>query len=314
MGQAAETSKHDRMMEMLMRFTNGEVLRKIDLADEFGVNTRSIQRDLDDLRAFLSDRKTSDGSTQEIVYDHAQKGFRMKVSSGTTLTDGETLTVCKILLESRSLRKDEMFPILEKLIHNCVPLPSQKRAAELISNEKHLYIEPHHEQPLIDRIWEIGQAVREQRYMVIEYKKLKEHEPVSRLVKPVGIMFSEFYFYLTAFIEHRDGGNRQQTPFPTIYRIDRLLGLRILDEHFQVPYKDRFQEGEFRKRIQFMYGGELRTVRFRYCGASIEAVLDRFPTAKILEEKDGVYTIEAEVYGSGVDMWLRSQGDAVEVI
>ena len=37
-------------------------------------------------------------------------------------------------------------------------------------------------------------------------------------------------------------------------------------EHFSVPYKDRFQEGEMRKRIQFMYGGELQRIRFEYTG------------------------------------------------
>ena len=74
------------------------------------------------------------------------------------------------------------------------------------------------------------------------------------------------------------------------------------------------KEGEFRKRIQFMYGGKLQKVKFKYKGTSVEAVLDRLPTAKILEEKDGVYTISAEVFGKGIDMWLRSQGDMVEVI
>lgn len=63
-----------------------------------------------------------------------------------------------------------------------------------------------------------------------------------------------------------------------------------------------------------MYGGKLQKVKFRYKGSSVEAVLDRLPTAKILKEKDGVYTISAEVFGKGIDMWLRSQGDMVEVI
>ena len=63
-----------------------------------------------------------------------------------------------------------------------------------------------------------------------------------------------------------------------------------------------------------MYGGKLQKVRFKYKGTSVEAVLDRLPTAKILEEKDGIYTISAEVFGKGIDMWLRSQGDMVEVI
>ena len=55
-------------------------------------------------------------------------------------------------------------------------------------------------------------------------------------------------------------------------------------------------------------------MKFQYSGADIDAVLDRLPTAQILEEKEGVYTVSAEVFGSGIDMWLRSQGDVVKVI
>lgn len=51
-----------------------------------------------------------------------------------------------------------------------------------------------------------------------------------------------------------------------------------------------------------------------YSGPSIEAVLDRLSTAKILHEQDGRYTIHVEVYGDGIDMWLRSQGDFIKVV
>ena len=83
---------------------------------------------------------------------------------------------------------------------------------------------------------------------------------------------------------------------------------------FQIPYADRFKDGEFRRRVHFMYPGPLRRVTFTYSGPSVEAVLDRLPTAKVLEEKEGIYTITAEAFGIGIDMWLGSQGDRVKVI
>ncbi len=58
----------------------------------------------------------------------------------------------------------------------------------------------------------------------------------------------------------------------------------------------------------------MRRVKFEYSGPSIEAVLDRLPTAKILAEKDGCYTVFAEVYGNGIDIWLRGQGEYVKNI
>lgn len=102
--------------------------------------------------------------------------------------------------------------------------------------------------------------------------------------------------------------------YPTIYRIDRIQKLVVRDECFHVTYADRFQEGEFRKRVQFMYGGRLKKVKFKYSGLSVEAVLDRLPTAKILEENAGEYIISSEVFGDGIDMWLKSQGDAIQII
>ncbi len=91
-------------------------------------------------------------------------------------------------------------------------------------------------------------------------------------------MFSEFYFYLTAFIDDEEvkkNFNILDDAFPTIYRIDRIKKLKVLDEHFHIPYNNRFEEGEFRKRIQFMYGGKLRKIKFLYSGDSIEAVLEQ---------------------------------------
>lgn len=100
--------------------------------------------------------------------------------------------------------------------------------------------------------------------------------------------------------------------FPTIFRIDRISSFQGTEVRFRIPYKDKFNDGEFRKRVQFMYSGELRRVKFEYCGPSIEAVLDRMPTAEVLAEKGGVYTLAVEVFGKGIKMWLKSQGEYVK--
>ncbi len=96
--------------------------------------------------------------------------------------------------------------------------------------------------------------------------------------------------------------------------IDRILSLQTQKEHFHTEYSGRFQEGEFRKRIQFMYPGQLQQLRFRYTGSSVEAILDRLPTARIRETGPDGFLIEAEVYGKGILMWLLSQGSSVEVL
>lgn len=302
--------KSDRLLQIYSWLVGGEVLQKRKLAQRFRVTEKSIQRDIDALRCFFTEQALS----QDVVYDPKAKGYRLIDTMPQKLSNSEILAVCKILLESRSMRKDEMLPILDKLIACCVPEQNKAAVNRLIANEKFHYIEPHHRKQILDRLWDIGQAIQSHQVMEIQYERIKEPKLVTRRVEPVGIMFSEYYFYLTAFLRDVDRKAEFEEPddlFPTIYRIDRLASFKVLDEHFRVPYSTRFEEGAFRKRVQFMYGGKLERIRFRYTGSSLEAVLDRLPTAKVLREGPEGWDVEAEVFGKGIEMWLRSQGDSI---
>lgn len=309
-----ENGKSDRVLGIYTKLLNGEVVCKSEEALRYDVNERTIQRDIDSIRLFLEAESEKSGFVNDVIYDRREKGYRLEKLYSTKLSNGEVLAVCKILLDSRAFTKPEMESMLKKLIEGSVPKENQKLVTEMVSNEAFHYTELRHGQKFIDRMWEIAQAIRGSRFIEISYKKLKETRPIKRKLKPVAIMFSEFYFYLAAFIENKEDVNqaeRLDDKTPTIYRIDRIKKLKVLDERFRIPYSSRFEEGEFRKRIQFMTGGSLKKVRFRYSGLSIEAVLDKIPTAEIVEEKDGVYTIEAEVYGNGIDRWLKGQGEDV---
>ena len=304
-----DTNKNMRLLAMYDMLARGGGISKADAAARFGVNERSIQRDIEELRNYFACQVPP----AEIRYQPKENRYRLVSLQETRLNSGEILAVCKILLESRSLRRDEMLPILDKLIDCAVPEDSKKTVKKLIGNEAHHYIEPHHGKRILRSLWQIGQAVQEQRVVEVEYERMKEPSLVKRRVLPVGLMFSEYYFYLTAFLEDKSGFENPDDLFPTIYRVDRIRSFKVLDEHFKVPYLDRFEEGEFRKRVQFMYGGKLQTVRFTYTGPSVEAVLDRLPTAEIVGERDGEFEIRAEVFGKGIEAWLRSQGAYVQM-
>lgn len=309
--------KIERVLDIYSRLMDGAIINKFEEAANFKVNERSIQRDIDDIRNFLEQSVVNTGAERSIIYDRVNKGYRLEEIYETKFSNSEILAICKIMLDSRAFTKKEMDAMLKKLIEQCVPEINQKIVKELISNEQFHYIEPHHKSIFINRMWDIGVAIKEHQYIEIKYQGIQGSTVKTRKLKPLAIMFSEYYFYLTAFIDDEkvhENFRVLDDAFPTIYRIDRIQGLRILDEKYQLPYSDRFEEGEFRKRIQFMYGGKLRRVRFEYSGFSVESVLDRIPTAVILDENEGKYTISAEVFGDGIDMWFRSQGDKIRVL
>ncbi len=309
--------KINRVLGIYSKLMNGYVVNKAEEAQNYGVNERSIQRDIEDIREYIDQESLETGVLNNVIYDRESKGYRLETLYKMRLENAEVLALCKILLDSRAFTKKQMTGMLDRLISCCVPKSNQKVVEDLIKNEEFHYIEPRHRSEFLDRMWDIGQAIRQNRYIEIKYQGIQGSTVKTRKLNPVAIMFSEFYFYLTAFIDDakvRENFNVLEDAFPTIYRIDRVQALTVLEERFDIPYKDRFEEGEFRKRIQFMFGGKLRKIKFKYSGYSVEAVLDRLPTAKIISEEDGVYTITAEVFGDGIDMWLRSQGDKIRII
>lgn len=306
--------KQERILNLYTKLLEGEIINKKTEAEHFHVSLRSLQRDIDDLRGFLANRSVKTGITQSIVYGKKMKGYWLMDNGNHKMTNSEVLAVCKILLESRAFTREELFPILSKLLENCSPPEYKETISELIANEQYHYIEPHHHTNFVDRLWKIGKAIQEHSYMEICYTKLKGSCTVHRLIKPVGMMFSEFYFYLIAFIEDTNLTHPEAAFYPAIYRVDRILECNMKEQHFNTPYASRFEEGEFRKRVQFMYGGKLQRITFRYTGLSIEAVLDRLPTATVVQQDETGYTISAEVFGNGIDMWIKSQGDFIEII
>lgn len=308
--------KIDRTLSIYSKLMNGYIVNKAEEANYFGVNERSIQRDLDDIRAFLEMESGNSGYINTVIYDRSLRGYRLETLYKTKLTNPEILALCKILLDSRAFTKKEMTELLAKLVDCCVPQSNQKIITELLRNEEYHYVQPNHKKVYLNVLWDVGQAIQQNRYVEIKYHRLKGREVVSRKLKPLAIMFSEYYFYLAAFIDEKDDVRNDfdvlEDSFPTIYRIDRIKSLKVLDEHFHIPYANRFEEGEFRKRIQFMYGGKLQKVEFDFCGPSVEAVMDRLPTAQIIRKDGDVYRITAEVFGTGIEMWIRSQGDWIK--
>lgn len=309
--------KIQRILQIYNKLMDGCIIHKSEEALHYGVNERSIQRDIDDIRNFLDIDAERTGIENFVLYDRIEKGYKLETLYKIRLSNSEVLALCKILLDSRAFTKKKMTEMLDKLITCCVPEINQKLVQDLIRNEEFHYVEPRHKSDFLNKMWDIGQAIRGSRYIEIEYYRLKDKKTVKRKIKPVAIMFSEYYFYLTAFIddeEVRKNFDVINDSFPTIYRIDRIKELKVCNEKFHIPYSSRFEEGEFRKRIQFMYGGKITKVKFRYKGYDIDAVLDRLPTAQVLDEENGVYMVQAEVFGKGIEMWLRSQGENVEVV
>lgn len=291
--------KASRVLSLYDRLRKDFVLKKEQLATEFGVTPKTVQRDLDEIRAYIADYCIG----ESVVYDYEQKGYLLKNNSSNTISAVEVFALVKILLESRAFNKVELDRVLEAVC-SIVSKPEQHAFRDLVLNEKYHYQPVTHGKPLLSMIWDLGQFIMKKEIIKITYKKM-DGEDRERTVYPLAIVFSEFYFYLIAKIDN------SEYETPAFYRIDRIAAVKSIGRKFSYQ---RYEDGELKKRAQFMYGGQLLKLKFKYNGPSLESIMDRFPTAQIIERFEQETVIKAEVFGKGCIMWILSQGEQIELL
>ena len=204
MNEELKNDQISRVLQLYAKLSDGYVVNKAEEAARYGVNERSIQRDIDHIRNFLDEDSERTGIVNSIVYDRMAKGYKLETLYKIRLQNSEVLALCKILLDSRAFTKDEMVEMLDKLITCCVPKINQQRVKDLIRNEEFHYVEPRHKTKFINTMWDLGQAINEARYIEIDYYRTKDKKTVHRKLQPVALMFSEYYFYVTAFIDDEE--------------------------------------------------------------------------------------------------------------
>lgn len=293
----------DRILSMYDRLRNGKGITKNSEVTDFKVSEKTIQRDLGHIRDYLETKRLG----EYLVYNRKNNEYCIEGVREQLLTNEEIFAILKILLESRAFPKMEMDQMIDK-ITSLARLESQTIMKKLMANEKQLYVELRHQKAVFAHLWQLAQAVHYKKIVRFQYCREFDEASSERIVKPVGVIFSEYYFYLVAYQTKYD------FDFPTIYRLDRIQSLTVKEAHYQIPYSERFQEGEFRQRVQFMYTGELLRLKFRFTGPSPQAVLDRLPTAKMIAKAEDGIIFETEVYGQGIKMWLLSQAEYLEVL
>lgn len=152
-----DNTKSFRLLNMYERLNRGDIINKKQFADEFEISEKSVQRDIDDLRAYLFESYEI-GDDATIEYDYVKGGYKLIKTEREFLTNKEIFAVAKVLLESRGFNKQELNDIIDKLILQATP-SARVNIKELILNERFHYIPPRHGKPLIDSLWELNEHI-----------------------------------------------------------------------------------------------------------------------------------------------------------
>ncbi|TWS95354.1 YafY family protein [Streptococcus sp. sy018] len=290
----------ERLLTIFLRLQSGAHLSKLQLADEFGVSEKTIQRDFSLLGNFL---ETQPVVAAELAYD---RKYHTRYLKGKSLFNKkDILVISKILLENRSLNEDENKSLLDSLLA-LVSKEEQKEISKIIASERLNYAPISDTQNRIDKIWEWSEMIRKEMVLDIHYQS-PYNSRKKHTIFPVSLYYDLHYFYIVAY-------NLSFDSYMTL-KLDRILDWKLSKESKPTfSYGKRFRDGDMRNKHVDSFLGREFTVRVQFAYDPM-ILLDQFPTARIIEHTEKGVLIEFESQDTpGLKRWLLGQGDALKVI
>ena len=95
-----KNNKIERVLGIYTRLLNGSIVKKSEEAANYGVNERSIQRDIDDIRNYLELDGERVGCINNVVYDRVRKGYRLEQVCKMKLSNSEVETAIQVAMQN----------------------------------------------------------------------------------------------------------------------------------------------------------------------------------------------------------------------
>lgn len=294
-----------RILDLYNLINKENQFNKGDFAKDFGTSERTVRRDIKCLNDYFKRNYENNGSIgvcREISYCRKDNVYKVNLRGDCDFSESDIYAFVKVIIQSRAFTSKEIRRMLSILASQVNDVSVIK---EIIEKEELYYVEPQHKKDIINLLWDMRNSIERGKKVEFDYTRAdgrKKHH----IVNPIAIVFNEYYFYLIAEVE------KESSKIEISFRADRIENHIETKDNSTYPY-GRFEEDKYRKKVQFMYTGDFKTIEFEFFGASIEAVLDRLPTAKIIGKIDKGYKVRAEIYGEGVKRWILSQKEYLKV-
>lgn len=286
----------ERVLDIWFRLETEAELIPAEMAQDYGVTTDTIVRDIKYIRNVL------DHNNQLYSVSYKKRGKFYKLErTGKLLSFSEVVAIMISLYCNRSLNKTEMETLEEKFIKLFQP-KEERNLRKLFLSLKCNYKPVYHGETK-EKINLLSHAIINQNKLSFLYKQKK------RIVKPYSILYHDRMYYLIA--------SEDQEEMKRIWRFDRIMNLEMLEERFTKGMNEYFSSGDFANITFNMFNGMPITVTLKVENSTVEYVQRAFPEAKIINNpvSSTHALMEVKVAGEeGILKWLLSQQDDIEVL
>lgn len=171
--------------------SKGNKVYKSLFSMEHGINERSFDRDIEDIRLFLSEIYSPD----ELVFDKAENAYYITGQTKSEIDSGEAYVLAKALLGSKVLRKDEAEGVVESLIG----IVSNKEARILkskLTNAINSYDGVKHNKAILKFVRDLSNCIFENKHIKMKYHTSKSNvQEIEVYPKDIQCEHSQFILF-----------------------------------------------------------------------------------------------------------------------
>lgn len=187
----AGIDKVTRILLMYTKLIEGGKIYKNEFCAEMNIDRRTFDRDVEDIRLFLSETYQGD----ELIYDRNDESYHLRIGRSYKLLSGMELTfLMEILKGSGALRKDEYTELISNLLAT-----GERNHKELVrkiaERNKRLYKEGI-QKAILKQQWDLQQCIEENEMITLHLQ-----DGMKETVSPVAVWEFEGQFYLFAFVQ-----------------------------------------------------------------------------------------------------------------
>jgi len=290
--------KIDRLLGIVMYLLNRDVVSARELAEEFEVSVRTIQRDINSLTLAGIPVYSIQGSSGGYAI---MESFKLDKQ---IMNIDDYFFIIKALKSLSSAYENKK---IEEALEKILAMVPEEKNSTIDNRDSELTIdlsvtkEPSN---VDDYLSFVQTAIKEQKVLKFEYTSAND-DKTSRKVEPLSLTFKWYAWYLFAFCQLREDYR--------IFRLSRIRNLKLLDERFDKP------EDNIKKLLKEQFNNDQREyINLKLlCDKEIRvSIEDYFANGKVIEENDTSFILEIalpknEQFWFGI---LLSYGDKVKVL
>lgn len=176
--------KVSRILRLFHSLIQGQKLNKADFAKSNNISERSVDRDIEDIRYYLSEIH----SNAEVLFNKSENAYYLSGWSNYKFSSIEVITILKVLIGSKVLRKDEMQGIMRSVRMMLDPT-ARRETVNSVYSEVDNYISPIHGKAILKMLEDLNRVISKHLKIDLHYTK-GNGEQVTKRVLPLIFTFT----------------------------------------------------------------------------------------------------------------------------